>query len=90
MPRERERHLQQHWPADPVVLGPGNSHTLVYFLPCPTSHVLPYCPLGRRPGKPPGTPRMYLWASLFHEALFEVVPGDEGHELGRKRHALTP
>lgn len=24
---------------------------------------------------------MYLWTSLLHEALFEVVPGDERHEL---------
>lgn len=32
---------------------------------------------------------MYLWTSLFHEALFEVVPGDEGHELGKERHTLT-
>ena len=33
---------------------------------------------------------MYLWARLFHEALFEVVPGDEGHELGEERHTLNP
>lgn len=93
MPGERERHLQQHWPADPSVLGPGNAYTLVYFLPCLTSHashILPYCPRGRGPGKPPGTRRMYLWASLFHEALFEVVPGDEGHELGEKETCTDP
>lgn len=33
---------------------------------------------------------MYLWTSLFHEALFEVVPGDEGHELEGERQTLIP
>lgn len=33
---------------------------------------------------------MYLWTSLFHEALFEVVPGEVGHELGEERQRLTP
>lgn len=33
-------------------------------------------------GKLPFLERLFLlWASLFHEALFEVVPSDEGHEL---------
>ena len=33
---------------------------------------------------------MYLRTGLFHEALFEIVPGDEGHKLGEERHTLTP
>lgn len=88
MPSDRERHLQQHWPAGPWAPGTHTHWFTSLLVPLPT--FLPCCPLGQGPGKPPGTRRMYLWASLFHEALFEVVPGDEGHELGKKRHALTP
>lgn len=31
-----------------------------------------------------------LRTGLFHEALFEIVPGDEGHKLGEEKHTLTP
>lgn len=67
-------------------------HTSVYFLflivPPPKS--CPAAPWDGDRGGAPGTSRMYLWTSLFHEALFEVVPGDEGHELGEERHTLRP
>lgn len=33
---------------------------------------------------------MYLWTSLLHEALFEVVPGDERPELERERDEADP
>ena len=39
---------------------------------------------------PPQEHGMYLWTGLFHEALFEIVPGDEGHKLWEERHTLTP
>lgn len=39
-------------------------------------------PLLRIQGKPPFLEGFsMLWTSLLHEALFEVVPGDERHEL---------
>lgn len=46
MPRGREKRLQQHWPADRLVLRPRNSHTLVFF---PSLIVPPhtFCPAAR-------------------------------------------
>jgi hypothetical protein len=42
----------------------------------------------------PESDRIYLWTSLFHVALFEVVPGDERHKLGGREtdtdYILTP
>lgn len=59
----------------------------------PFSHLPTLAPLptGTETMKvPPKEHGMYLRAGLFHEALFEIVPGDEGHKLGEERHTLTP
>ena len=94
--------MLDHTPATRSPLGPPPPElTNIHLLPLPpsslpllphfpTSQILPYCPLGQGPRKSPREWRIYLWTSLFHEALLEVVPGDEGHELGEERHTLTP
>lgn len=70
--------------------------SLPSHFPPPGSPSLPlpkFCPIAHwNQGhvSPTESGGMYLWTSLFHEALFEVLPGDEGHELGEERHNTDP
>lgn len=80
------------------LLPPSTHKHWVTSLPLPAprgpTFLLPkFCPTAcwnQGPVNRTESSEMYLWTRLFHEALFEVVPGDEGHELGEERHTVTP
>lgn len=98
-----ERRLRPHWLTKHLTCSLAQEFTSLALLPFPPSsppptHPFPQCPNSvvtaywagpcKRPSLLPWV--TYLWPRLLHEALFEVIPGEEWQELGRERQNLTP